>query len=221
MNSNPSLTTILLSICLPFLLSSLIVYVYKKTQPTGSYTYYFSYILMLLPPLISIITLVIENNIARGLGLVGTLSIIRFRNALKSPLDTIFIFWALAVGLACGTGHFDIAVIIVVCCFLFIYIVKWVNPHKPEDLGSILKIVIKNSQTTDSQSMLEKTIGQFATKTILVNSFFNSKNEFSTYIFNVHIADLQKKNSLVNTLANLEGVDSIEHSNEISSPFVF
>jgi uncharacterized membrane protein YhiD involved in acid resistance len=71
----------------------------------------------------SIIMMLIGNNLALSLGLVGSLSIIRFRTAIKEPRDIAFIFWAIAVGLAAGTSEFIIAIIgsIIIALLLFIF----------------------------------------------------------------------------------------------------
>lgn len=216
-----SVAMILVAICLPFLLSSLIVYIYRKNQPAGTNLYYFSYTLMLFPPLVSVITLLIENNIARGLGLLGALSVVRFRSALKSPLDAIYIFWALAVGLACGTGAFIAAILIMVCCAFFVLIVKKIMPLSEDDFGSILKIIIRNNNNTESQKCLEKIIAEYSSQISLLNSFFTTRTSLTTYIYNINLNDLNKREMLIQAISQVHGVECVEHSNEVSSPFIF
>ncbi len=78
--------------------------IYRKTQTSGGQGLEFIQALFLFCVLSSVVTLIIGNNVARAFGLIGALSIVRFRNALKSPVDTSIYFWALTVGMACGTG---------------------------------------------------------------------------------------------------------------------
>jgi hypothetical protein len=98
-----SLVSLALSIVIALLISLLIVWVYKQTHKSMAYDKSFLVTVLLMGPIISLIITVIGNNIALSIGLVGSLSIIRFRTVIKDSRDLIFLLWAIGVGLGAGT----------------------------------------------------------------------------------------------------------------------
>src|SRR3989338_6724748 len=106
---SPTLTSIAYSVCLSFLLSSAIAYTYQKTFQGLSYSRNFIQALVLGSFVSPIAMQAIGDNLARGMGMMGALAIIRFRASLKDPKDMIFVFAALSVGISCGVYSYNIA----------------------------------------------------------------------------------------------------------------
>ncbi|MCW4022264.1 MAG: DUF4956 domain-containing protein [Candidatus Bathyarchaeota archaeon] len=102
---------VMLSLCVTFGVTLFIFYVYRKTFNGVIYTRNFNVGLVLTGLVVSLVTLPISSNIALSLGMVGALSIVRFRTAIKDPADIVFTFWAIAVGIICGAGLYMIAII--------------------------------------------------------------------------------------------------------------
>jgi uncharacterized membrane protein YhiD involved in acid resistance len=102
---------VLLGLLLSFFLSLSIIWTYKQTHRGLSYSVSFVHTVVIMSVTVSIIMLIIGSNLARAFALVGALSIIRFRTAIKDPRDVAFIFVAMAVGMACGVRLPLIAVI--------------------------------------------------------------------------------------------------------------
>ena len=101
---------VFLVIILSFLLALVIGWIYKITYKGVAYTQSYVHTLVLLTMVVGVIMLVIGSNIARAFTLVGALSIVRFRNAIKDTRDVGFIFFAMAIGMACGTRFYLLAV---------------------------------------------------------------------------------------------------------------
>lgn len=94
-------------------------WVYRFTQSHNNFAPSFVQSLFLFSSLTAVFTLFIGDNVAKAFGLIGALSIIRFRNALKEPIDAVYIFWALAIGMAAGSGlYVAAAVTSFMCCGL-------------------------------------------------------------------------------------------------------
>ncbi len=91
---------------LSFLLSLVIAWVYRYTHKGVSYSQQYVHTLVLMGTIVSLIMLIIGSNVARAFALVGALSIIRFRNAMKETRDVGFIFLSMAIGMAVGTRFF-------------------------------------------------------------------------------------------------------------------
>jgi uncharacterized membrane protein YhiD involved in acid resistance len=102
--------TVLTNIVLSILLGMFISYVYKATHRGMSYSQSFMLTIVFVTIIVSLVMMIIGNNIARAFALVGALSIIRFRTVVKDTKDTAYIFLALASGMAAGTGSYFIAI---------------------------------------------------------------------------------------------------------------
>lgn len=101
----------LMALFLSFFLSLVVAYFYRETHRGLSYSVAFVHTMILMSVTVAIIMLIIGSNIARAFALVGALSIIRFRNAVKESRDVAFIFITMAVGMAAGTGFYMAAVV--------------------------------------------------------------------------------------------------------------
>jgi len=111
----------ILALSLSFLLCLLIAYVYRETHRGLSYSVAFVHTMIITGVTVSIIMLIIGSNIARAFALVGALSIIRFRNAVKESRDVAFIFLTMAIGMAAGTGFYLSAVVFALFMCAIIY----------------------------------------------------------------------------------------------------
>lgn len=114
-----SINDIVLTIVLSFLLSLIVGWTYQRTHRAPAYTQSYVHTLIMMSMVVAIIMLIIGSNIARAFTLVGALSIVRFRNAIKDTRDVGYIFFSMAVGMACGTRFYLLgAIATVVICFL-------------------------------------------------------------------------------------------------------
>lgn len=113
--------TVLLVLLIAFLVAMIIYLTYKNTYSGVMYNPRFNVSLVMITMVTTIVMVVIGSNISVSLGMVGALSIIRFRTAVKDPRDTAFIFWCVVSGLACGTQNYTIVLAgsIVICLILF------------------------------------------------------------------------------------------------------
>lgn len=115
--------TVLLVLLIAFLVSLIIYMTYKNTYTGVMYNPRFNVSLIMITMVTTIVMVVIGSNISVSLGMVGALSIIRFRTAVKDPRDTAFIFWCVVSGLACGTQNYTIVLVgsVFICLILFIF----------------------------------------------------------------------------------------------------
>ena len=86
-----------------------IFFIYKKTYAGVMYSKPFNTSLVLLSVLTTFVILAVTSNVVLSLGMVGALSIVRFRTAIKEPLDLVFLFWSISVGIILGAGLYSLA----------------------------------------------------------------------------------------------------------------
>ena len=108
-NFNP--LRVVISLALALVIGLYIFFIYKKSFSGVMYSRNFNVSLILITLVTTLVLMLISTNITLALGMAGALSIVRFRTAIKDPIDTAFIFWAVGEGLALGVGFFDAAII--------------------------------------------------------------------------------------------------------------
>lgn len=106
-----SVLDMVLAMVLSFALGLFIFYIYKKTYAGVMYSSSFGVTLVTLSMITTLVILAVTSNVVLSLGMVGALSIVRFRAAIKEPLDIAFLFWAIAVGIVLAAGMIPLAVI--------------------------------------------------------------------------------------------------------------
>ena len=106
-----SILDILIALVLAFAIGLFIFFVHKKTYQGVMYSSSFGVALVALVPITAMVIMAVSSNIALSLGMVGALSIVRFRTAIKEPLDIAFLFWSIAVGIVLATGMIVLAVV--------------------------------------------------------------------------------------------------------------
>ncbi len=116
-----TLIQLLIATLLSFGLTLIIGYIYRVTHQGPSYSQSTVQTMVIMGVVVSVIMLIIGSNIARAFSLVGALSIIRFRNAVKESRDVAFYFLTMAIGMASGTGFYGIAIVFTLIMASVIY----------------------------------------------------------------------------------------------------
>ncbi len=132
-----------IAMALSFALGLFIFYIYKKTYHGVMYSESFGISLMAMSMITTLIILAVTSNIVLSLGMVGALSIVRFRTAVKEPMDIAYLFWAIAVGIVLGAGLIPLAVFGSLFVGVILYV--FVN-RKTTDQPYILIINCENQE---------------------------------------------------------------------------
>ncbi len=117
-----SIPLVLFTIVMAFVVGVFIYWVYKKTYRGVMFSNNFALTLILMTVITAPVVVCIRNNVALSMGMVGALSIVRFRTAVKDPLDTGYMFWALTMGILLGAGQFFLAILVVVIISALIFV---------------------------------------------------------------------------------------------------
>lgn len=190
--------TVMLVLLIAFLVSLIIFLTYKNTYTGVMYNPRFNVSLIMITMITTMVIVVIGSNISVSLGMVGALSIIRFRTAVKDPRDTAFIFWCVVSGLACGTQNYTIVLAgsMVICIILFIFKKIATNDNK-------YVIVIKgiDVDTNSIEKILKNELKDYKCKGEYIN-----QNKFEL-IYDVKLK--KNKQNLLEKLASVKGVGAI------------
>ena len=199
MQTKMPIETVFLILVIAFIVAMIIYLTYKNTYTGVMYNPRFNVSLVMITMVTTIVMVVIGSNISVSLGMVGALSIIRFRTAVKDPRDTAFIFWGVVSGLACGTQNYTIVLAgsIVICLVLFIF-----KKVVASDDKYLLIIKGKDLDSTTIDKFVGKNTKYYTCKGKYI------KNSDVELIYDIK---LKKKNddSFVNTLKDNLNIDTV------------
>ncbi len=192
--------TVLLVLLVAFLVSLIIYLTYKNTYTGVLYNPRFNVSLIMITMITTMVMVVIGSNISVSLGMVGALSIIRFRTAVKDPRDTAFIFWCVVSGLACGTQNYTIVIVgsVFICLILFLF-KKFITKNNKY----VLIIKGKSFDIKEVEKTLDKKLKDYICKGkyISVNGM--------EIIYDVKIKDSKISDDIIVSLSKVSGVNTI------------
>ena len=134
------LLNILFSLGLAVVISVIISQLYKHTHRGMNFELVFMTTLVLLAPIVAMVMIFIRGDLVLSLGLIGSLSIIRFRTPIKDTRDMVFLFWVIAVGLGCGTYNWNIVIISTIFIALVMFILYFSRYGRSRNTDFILVI---------------------------------------------------------------------------------
>lgn len=198
-NNSITAQDIALNLCITVIIGLFIFWAYQATYEGVMYSRNFNVTLVMITIVTAVIMMVIGSNLALSLGMVGALSIVRFRTAIKSPKDMAFIFWSISSGLAAGTGSFLIAIIgaIIIAITLFLLGAKGYDDQN-------YLIIIKGSNLNDEEIL--SSIKSYC-KRIVLNMTTN-EDEFDEIIYEARIKN-DSRNSIIQTIKRNKDVRNI------------
>jgi uncharacterized membrane protein YhiD involved in acid resistance len=183
-----------------FLLGLLIYTLYKRTFKGVMYSESFNLSLILLTLLTTFIILAVTSNVVLSLGMVGALSIVRFRTAIKDPLDLVYLFWAIGGGIVVGAKMIPLALV----GSLFIALILWLKSSISDKNQPYLVIIHINEEKAEIKA-----------QSILFNRAFKvrlkskTKNKLETeLIFEIQLNN--QDNAFINEIAAIEGITNVQ-----------
>lgn len=193
-----SLPDMTIALALAFCLGMFIFLVYKRTFSGVMYSSSFGVTLIALTMITTLVILAVTSNVVLSLGMVGALSIVRFRTAIKEPLDIAFLFWSIAAGIVLAAGMIPLAVfgsvLIGVTLLIFVNKKSYINPY----------IAVLQCESHDSeQRAMEYLKGRVRRLTVKSKTAQKGAVEL-----NLEIRLKDDNTDFVNELAELEGVES-------------
>lgn len=207
-NSDISTTRILLMLCITVLISLYIFYVYRVSCRKAFYSKGFAVSLVVVAIITSLIILAIQSSIVISLGMVGALSIVRFRTAIKDPMDLAFLFWSISMGIICGAGLYEMAIIGSLVITIAIIVLQKIPAVSPSML------LILHSTNNDIEKTLEETINKYS-------KYSRVKSRNITVNGMDMIVEVKPSSNaeLIKAVIAIDGVDKaslVEHDGEVT-----
>lgn len=188
-----------IAMILSFAVGLFIIQVYKKTFKGVMYSSTFAMSLLALTLITTLIILGVTSNVVLSLGMVGALSIVRFRSAIKEPMDIAFLFWSISEGIVLGAGLIPLAILGAV--FIGIVMVLFAN-KKTTDNPYILVVNCKNDISENSVlNILSKNVNKYCVKSKTISPSNGIEMTIEVKLKNI-------TTSFVNEVSKIEGVSN-------------
>ena len=187
-----------IALALAFFLGLFIFLVYKKTFNGVMYSSSFGVTLIAMTMITTVVILAVTSNVVLSLGMVGALSIVRFRTAIKEPLDIAFLFWSIAVGIVLAAGMIPLAVIgsVIIGVILLVFVNKKSHVHP--------YILVLECDCQESENKAKEFLSQHVTRSVV-----KSKTAQAGKVeLNLEVRLKNDNTDFVTALSRLKGVRS-------------
>lgn len=202
-----SVLDITLIMTLSFLLSSFIGWIYKITHRGTSYTQSFVFTLVLNGMVVALVMMVVGSNIARAFSLVGALSIIRFRNAVKETRDVGFIFFTMAIGMAVGTKFYLLAVIAAVVISMMILIMTRFNWYERQMANQILRVQVPDGLSFDT--LFDRPFAKYTSTSELISVDTVQNGTMTELTYSIGMRQANRMQEFLSEIRKLNGNNKI------------
>lgn len=196
---------IILNICIAFFLGIFVSFIYKRTHKGLSYSQSFMLTLVFVTIIVSIVMMIIGNNLARAFALVGALSIIRFRTVVKDTKDTAFVFLSLAAGMAAGTSSYFLGIFGVSFVALVAMLLDYYN------YGSFYKsefiLMFRSGQEENKQ--YSEVINKFSKSADLIHIQRSGDNQSVKLTFDIVLKDDQDPENFTREISSLSDISEV------------
>ena len=201
-----SVSEIVITMAVAFALALYLYLIYRLLTANAFYSKSFNISMAAISLVTCGIIIAMQSSLVISLGMVGALSIVRFRTAIKEPMDLLFLFWSIGTGIICGTGLYKIAIAVALCVTVAILLLRLI----PESRGS--NILFLSSMDPDAEKKLEEIL--------TANTLYRrvkSRNMTAAgvdLVFEVKTKDAQALLKAISAADGTTNVSLIEHEGE-------
>lgn len=174
-----TVVNIIISLLIALAMGILIYYIYKKFFRGVVYNKSFAITLTGMTVLTCMITLAISTNVVLSLGMVGALSIVRYRTAIKEPLDLLFIFWGISTGITVGAGMYWLSLIGAVIIIVMLILLNWkkhdgkvyimIIHYKGDDIGDEIRRIMGRFKYSIKSKTMREQLSEMAIEVYIKN----------------------------------------------------
>ncbi|MBV72371.1 MAG: DUF4956 domain-containing protein [Myxococcales bacterium] len=205
--SPASMEQAVLCLMTAFVLGSIIAFVYQKTYQGLSYSRSFVQSLILGAIVATILMLAIGDNLARGLGILGTMALVRFRTNVRDSRDMIFVFAALSIGIASGVRAFSIACVGTAVFALAALVVEWSPMGRTQRFDGMLRFWLPRD--AGGAETIRAILGPHCRSFVLVAVRDVGKGDALEYAYQVKLKNQDTHDTLVDSLADIPGIGGL------------
>ncbi len=204
--SDITVAQILTTLGITFLITIYLFIVYRFLTKNAFYSKDYNVSMVAMGIVTAGIILAMQSSIVISLGMVGALSIVRFRTAIKEPMDLLFLFWSIGTGIICGAGLYKVAVILAVCVTIAIAVLKFVPETRT---GRLLFVGFTGSISTQ---VIAATVAPYG-RIVSIKSV-NVTSSGTNTVCEVRVNDADGMIAAVKALEGVDTVSLVSHDGE-------
>jgi uncharacterized membrane protein YhiD involved in acid resistance len=202
-----SLSTLIFVVLLSFILSTLLAFVYQKTYRGLSYSRTYVQSIVLISIIAAVVIQAIGDSLARGLGIMAAMAIIRFRTNFKDPRDTLFLFASLAAGISCGAFSFVVAILGTVS-FCMVALILFYSPLGPDKyFDGMLRFNIHCDANQEQQ--LQGILREYCQTFSLVTLRDMEQGKRVDYAYHIKLKKGKQHANFISAMKTLESVQQV------------
>lgn len=205
--SDLTTTGIIVALGIAAVIGIYIFFVYRFTTKSSFYSRSFNKSLAILPVITSAILLAMSSNIVISLGMVGALSIVRFRNAVKDTMDLVFLFWSISAGIIIGAGLFELAVLSTAGISVYIFVLDYIPSLKAPC------VIVINAEGCESETEILKVVKKHKSKAVIKSR--NLTFAGLELIIELHISHPEVVSNELSAIHGVKSVSLLSHSGEL------
>lgn len=205
--SDMSTTQMAIILFVTLMFAVYLFFIYKLVNKSSMYDKELHITISLMSVITAGIILAMQSNIVISLGMVGALSIVRFRTAVKSPMDLLFLFWSMGVGIICGAGLFEVALMVSLIATIGIFVLEYLPGNKKPYL-----LIINGTKEMDEDTIVKSVEQKSSYRKVKAR---NRKKNGMDMILEVRT---KQEKELLAELENVNGVEQISlltHEGEV------
>lgn len=201
------MTAVLLGLLLAFLCGQAMAWTYMRTHSGLSYSRTYVNALVIIPMLVSMVMMVLSNNLITAFGLMALFAIVRFRNILRDTLDTCYILSGITLGMACGTGRYATAVagLMVICAILFY--LSYTNFGARHRYDMILNF--HWARPMSEIAPLAALLGRYSFKVVCASQRTNDQEDGTDLSYRLLLRDPDRMDELIRMIRNWQGATRV------------
>lgn len=202
-----SLTNTLIILFVACIVGLYIYLIYKNFSKAEFYSKDMNITMAGMTVVVAAIMIAMQSNLIVSLGMVGALSIVRFRTAIKNPLDLLYLFWTISAGIICGVGLFPLCGLLCVLMTLLLYVLGRIPNNSAPQL-----LIVNATKEVDAKTVTDcvsKNTKKFKQKSVVV------KNGNKELIYQVRVSSVDELVNAIEKIENVKSVTCLEHEGEM------
>ena len=195
---------IFLALLVPFLLSSVLATVYRWTFQSLSYSRSFIHTMVISSMIVSMVIMAIGDSFARGLGILGSLAIVRFRTPVRDTRDMVFLFACMGLGIACGAAAFGVAIISTLVISSAMMLLHWSPFASRRAHEALLRYVLPVHSASDEK--IKETLRTTCSTFSLIAMREVGQGDMIEYCYQIRLLDPSYHADIIKSLSNISDV---------------
>lgn len=206
-NSDMSSTQIAVILLITLLFAVYLFFIYKLVNKSSMYDKELHITISLMSVITAGIIVAMQSNIVISLGMVGALSIVRFRTAIKSPMDLLFLFWSMGVGIICGAGLFEVAVMVSLIATVGVFVLEYLPGNRKPYL-----LIVNGTKEMQEEAVVKLVEQKSSYRKVKAR---NRKKNGMDMILEVRTKQEEELMAELESLVGVEQISLLTHEGEV------